>query len=104
MSRYENTKITKMTNTNSGDSQYINGTKSRVSKYNTTIYKTVPEDNNDIFIITQEGDRLDNLALQFYGNANFWWYIAHVNNLNHINIPAGTSLRIPPSTDNAVGL
>ena len=39
-----------MTNTTMGDSQYIKGTKSRVSKYNTTIYKNVPEDDNDIFV------------------------------------------------------
>ena len=104
MSRYSNTKITKTTKTTVGDSQYNKGTKSRVSKYNTTIYKNVPEDNNDIFVITQEGDRLDNLALQFYGNPNFWWYIAHVNNLNHMNVEAGTSLRIPTSVEHAVGI
>ena len=32
--------------------------------------------------MTQEGDRLDNLAFQFYGNQHLWWYIAHANNLN----------------------
>ena len=103
MSRYENTQISKMSSTTSGDSQYIKGTKISVSKYDTTIYKTVPESNDDIFIITQDGDRLDALAFQFYGSANFWWYIAHVNNLSHINVSAGTSLRIPPSVDNAFG-
>ena len=104
MPRYENTKISKMTNTTTGDSQYIKGTKSRVSKYNTTIYKNVPEDDNDIFVITQEGDRLDNLAYTFYGDPNFWWYIAHINNLSYMNVPVGTSLRIPASTIHANSL
>ena len=98
MSRYANTKVNKLiNNTNS------NSNKSSVSKYATTIYKKVSENNTDIFIITQEGDRLDNLAFQFYGDTNLWWYIANVNNLNHMNVPADTSLRIPVSTKDAFG-
>ena len=104
MPRYENTKISKMANTTTGDSQYIKGTKSRVSKYITSIFKIVPEDDNDIFVITQEGDRLDNLAYTFYGDPNFWWYIAHINNLSYMNVPAGTRLRIPASINNATGV
>jgi len=97
MSRYGDTKVNKMVN-NTGDN-----TKSSISKYGTTIYKKVLENNSDIFVITQEGDRLDNLAFQFYGDANMWWYIAHVNNLSHINVPSDTSLRIPASTKDAFG-
>ena len=71
--------------------------------YKTTIYSRVPESNDDIFIITQEGDRLDNLASRFYGDPQLWWFIARANNLKTMNIPAGTSLRIPISTINAKG-
>ena len=54
--------------------------------------------NEDIFVVTQEGDRLDNLAFQFYGNQHLWWYIAHANNLTTMNVEIGTQLRIPGST------
>tara|TARA_R110000765_G_scaffold207884_1_gene312989 strand:- start:175 stop:435 length:261 start_codon:yes stop_codon:yes gene_type:complete len=72
--------------------------KNKKSYYGTTIYKKVEEKNSDIYFITQEGDRCDNLAYRFYGNASLWWFIARTNNLMTNNIPAGTSIRIPAST------
>ena len=81
MSRYKNGKILRDNKTNQ-------------LRYGTTIYKKVPESNNDIYVITQTGDRLDHLAQQFYGNSNLWWFIAHVNNINTINLKAGVRLRI----------
>jgi len=88
MARYENTK---------------KSIKNKKSYYDTTIYKKVPEKNSDSYFIAQEGDRCDNLAVRFYGNSSLWWFIAKVNNLTTNNIPAGTSLRIPISTENAKG-
>jgi len=32
-----------------------------------------------------------------------WWFIARVNNLNAMHIPAGISLRIPLTARNAKG-
>jgi len=90
MSRYENTNVGK-------------DLKKKVNKYNTTIYKTVPERNDDIIVLTQEGDRLDNLAFQFYGDSSMWWFIAHVNRLNSLNVESGLTLRIPISTEYAIG-
>ena len=95
MPRYDNTKIT-----NSKRNQLRYKT---FSKYNTTIYEKVPESDSDIFVISQEGDRLDLLATQFYGNPELWWYIAQTNNLNTMNIPAGTSLRISSIIEFAKG-
>ena len=80
-----------------------NQTSTKNKKFNTTIYDSVPERNDDIYIITQEGDRLDNLASRFYKDESLWWFIARVNNLKTINVPAGTSLRIPVSLENAKG-
>jgi nucleoid-associated protein YgaU len=71
--------------------------------YKTTIYNNVPEDNSDTYWISQDGDRLDNLAFRFYGDVKLWWFIAHVNNLKTINVPAGTSIRIPVKTTQAKG-
>tara|TARA_R110000824_G_scaffold325012_1_gene511925 strand:- start:35 stop:310 length:276 start_codon:yes stop_codon:yes gene_type:complete len=90
MARYDGTNIKKKKDTNR-------------SYYNTTIYKKVPERNNDMYFIAQEGDRCDNLAFRFYGDVTLWWFIAKVNNLTANNIPAGTSLRIPISTKDAKG-
>ena len=78
-------------------------TKSGGLKYDTTIYEQVPESNDDVYVITQEGDRLDKLANQFYGTPQMWWFIARVNNLKTMNLKAGTSLRIPASTEFARG-
>jgi len=90
MARYDDTNIKKKKDTNK-------------SYYNTTIYKKVPERNDDMHFIAQDGDRCDSLAHRFYGDTSFWWFIAKVNHLTTINIPAGTSLRIPISTKDAKG-
>tara|TARA_R100001594_G_scaffold141935_1_gene188448 strand:- start:102 stop:371 length:270 start_codon:yes stop_codon:yes gene_type:complete len=71
--------------------------------YSTTIYKEVPERDDDMYFIAQDGDRCDALAYRFYKDTSLWWFIARVNNLKTNNIPAGTSLRIPVSTSNALG-
>ena len=70
----------------------------------TTIYKEVPESDDDLYVISTEGDRCDNLAYKFYNNSNLWWFIARANNLKTNNIPAGISLRIPSDLTNAKGL
>ena len=69
----------------------------------TTLYNSIPHKEEDIWVVTQYGDRLDLIANQFYGDPNLWWFIARVNNLKTNNIPAGTSLRIPSSTKHAKG-
>ena len=88
MARYRHTEVSSKNNKNS---------------YRTTIYNKVPERDTDEYFISQEGDRCDNLAFEFYDNANLWWFIAKVNNLKTNNIPAGTSLRIPIDTEFAKG-
>ena len=54
-----------------------------------------------MYFIAQEGDRCDNLASRFYNDSTLWWFIAKVNNLKTMNIPAGTSLRIPSSIEHS---
>ena len=72
-------------------------------KYDTTIYDKIPETNEDIYVISTDGDRLDILAYQFYGDSSMWWYIAQANHINTMNLEPGTSLRIPASTQFAKG-
>jgi nucleoid-associated protein YgaU len=90
MARYKNTEIK------------LDGKTAKYS-YNTTYYGGIPETDNDIFVITQIGDRLDLLAHQFYGDVSFWWYIAKANGLNDLRVEAGKSLRIPATTEFAIG-
>ena len=89
MPRYRTTQIT---------------TKNNRSKYNTTLYREIPENNSDILLITQEGDRLDNLASEYYGDPNLWWFIARVNNLKTMNLEGGLQIRIPISDKDAIGI
>ena len=88
MGRYDQTKISKIKN---------------LLSYRTTLYNKVAETNDDMYFIAQEGDRCDNLAFRFYGDPSLWWFIARVNDLKTMNVPAGTSLRIPSNLDNASG-
>ena len=94
-SRYENTKVAKSKPTKKRNKSVL--------KYQTTIYDKVPELNTDMHVISTEGDRLDNLATQFYGNPNLWWFLARVNNISTMNVPAGTKMRIPANVDSARG-
>ena len=90
MSRYNTTKT-------------IKDRRKKVLKFGTTIYNDTPQANDDTYVITQEGDRLDNLAFEYYGDQHLWWFIARANNIKAMNVPAGTRLRIPISTENAKG-
>ena len=91
MERYKNTRIT--TKKNNATNKY----------FRTTLYSSVPKSDTDQYFISQEGDRLDNLANRFYGDATLWWFIARVNELKTMNIPPGISLRIPQNLNNAKG-
>ena len=75
----------------------------KIQRIGTANLPDVQESNNDILLIATEGDRCDLLATEFYGTPDFWWFIATVNKLSTNNIPAGTSLRIPVSTQAAEG-
>ena len=73
-----------------------------IRKKSTLIYPTIPVNpQTDIYIKTTSIERLDKLALQFYGNAMWWWVIASANGLGKgsIVIPTDTNLRIPDITN-----
>ena len=92
MNRYENTKLVQRIRNNT-----------KVISRTTMIYSSIPESNDDIYVITQYGDRLDLLANQFYNDPTLWWYIAKANDLKTMVVPVGTSLRIPGSIQYATG-
>ena len=70
--------------------------KSGTRVYSTTYYPEIPIDNNDVFIISKEGDRLDNLAHKYYSDNTLWWVIAKANGIKGISaLRPGENLRIP---------
>ncbi len=91
MNRYKNSNIIKNTNENVGKlgSQYLSQTR----------YPEIPLSENDIYVITEFGDRLDLLANQFYGDTSLYWIIASANpnevSFGSLFIEEGTQIRIP---------
>jgi hypothetical protein len=73
-----------------------------ITRIGTSYLPKFKEQNSDILLISTEGDRCDFLAQEYYGDVNLWWYIASVNNLKSNNIEAGTQLRVPVSTEQAI--
>ena len=65
--------------------------------YTNNIYPDIPATNDDYYVITTLGDRLDLLAYDFYQDSSLWWVIASANSLpgDSIYPPVGIQLRIP---------
>ena len=69
-------------------------------RYYTTIkYPEIPLSVDDFYIITTIGDRLDNLANQFYEDVNLWWVITSANpdviKRDSFMLEPGIEIRIP---------
>ena len=82
-------------------SRYQNN-KTKQSADGKTVYKSkrlkrIPLKNDDIYVATQTGDRLDLLSNQYYGSPAYWWIIANANNIHDgkLGLKDGTILRIP---------
>jgi hypothetical protein len=82
--KYENTPIKKQVDTG-------------IQYYETNVYPSIPVVQGDNYVITTLGDRLDLLALDFYGDMNLWRIIAAANSLpgDSIYPPIGAQIRIP---------
>ena len=88
-SRYVNTYVV-------SDKEGMNkGLSRRLTKH----YRSIPESDTDIYVITQHGDRLDLLANEYYGDPHLWWYIAKANNLKFNNLEPEVQLRIPSTLE-----
>ena len=82
-------------------SRYQNN-KTKQSADGKTVYKSkrlkrIPLKNDDIYVATQTGDRLDLLSNQYYCSPTYWWIIANANNIHDgkLGLKDGTILRIP---------
>ncbi len=83
-SRYGTINTTK--NSQLGNRYYVNN-----------IYPDIPYSENDTYLISTYGDRLDLYALDFYNDDRLWVFIASANNLpgDSIYPPIGIQIRIP---------
>lgn len=70
------------------------------------LYPKVELQEDDLYVITTEGDRYDILALEFYGQADYWWVIMAANSEavsgDSLAIQPGTQIRIPAEPENYV--
>ena len=70
--------------------------------YKSKSYPNIPLSENDVYVITTVGDRLDSLAYSYYNDATLWWIIAAANNnaTKGALFPVpGTQLRIPTNVN-----
>lgn len=99
MRRYTDIQKLKNTNENVGTlgTQY----------YKPNFYPEIPERADDIWVITDFGDRLDLLANQFYQDVTLYWIIAAANpnkiSFGSLFINEGTQLRIPIDVNSIIG-
>ena len=66
--------------------------------YSTTKYPEIPLDYNDIYVYSDQGDRFDILAQQYYSDSSLWWVISIANESltqGSYYIPEGSQIRIP---------
>ena len=79
------------------DNLNVTNKNSKGTVYHSKLLPYIEPSDSDILIITEEEDRLDLLAYQFYNDSNLWWVIAVYNNLTDIDLKLepGLQLRIP---------
>ena len=77
--------------------QPIDKTESGRRYYPTTIYSQIDPKSDDIYLVTVKGDRMDNIAFQYYGDSTLWWVIAASNDIpqDSIFMPVGSQIRVP---------
>jgi hypothetical protein len=75
--------------------------------YKTSRYPEVPLSENDVYVISSQGDRFDILAQKYYNDSSLWWVISIANTgnagagtltglpQNTLVIPQGVQIRIP---------
>ena len=64
----------------------------------TTNYPDIPLSFDDIYVYTDEGDRFDILAQNYYGDSSLWWVLSIANPQfiqNSLYPPLGVQIRIP---------
>lgn len=66
--------------------------------FETTLYPIIERTDEDLYIRSTRGDRLDLYAMTYYGDTRFWPILAQANQLGKgsLMVPADMQIRIPP--------
>ena len=74
--------------------------------YTNVTYPEIPVLETDIWVETEFGDRLDNLAFQFYDDVTLYWIISIANpnkiNMGSLYLDVGSQIRIPQNISSIV--
>jgi len=66
-------------------------------------YPEIPYSINDLYVSTVSGDRLDNLAHQFYNDVDLWWVISIANSgiirRDSFVLEEGLEIRVPSNIE-----
>lgn len=86
-------------------SRIIQSKETKKQYLESTIYPKVKPTDNDLYIISEAGDRLDLLADKYYKDKTKWWIIATANNINDATfyVQEGVQLRIPSDINAIMG-
>lgn len=76
-------------------------TKRKRLRYNSNLPPEIDKSVDDIYIIARAGDRLDQLAYEYYGDQAQWWVIAQANHIGKgtFAIEPGIRIRIPSARE-----
>jgi len=77
---------------------------SRPRVYRSIIYPPIPRSEQDIYILSRVGDRLDLLAANYYDDISLWWIIASANAIGKgtLVVEPGLQIRIPMMVDEII--
>ena len=69
--------------------------------YSTIIYPKIDRNVDDVYIMARYGDRLDNIAYEYYRDVTLWWIIAQANHIGKgtLVIEPGLQIRIPSNIE-----
>ena len=87
------------------DNTTIDQTQQGQPYFKQRFYPNIPLSENDVYVITTVGDRLDSLANSYYNDSTLWWVIAAANNnitKGALYPTPGTQLRIPTDLNNVL--
>lgn len=76
-------------------------TKRRV--FRTIRYPEILPSESDVYIMTNDNDRLDVLAQRYYNDSSLWWIIAHANKIKGtIFVKDGIGIIIPMNVNSII--
>ena len=74
--------------------------------YREAFINSIPEREGDVYFITENGDRLDLIANEFYNDSSLYWILAAANPIitrrDSYMVEAGKQFRVPVDPQNIV--